>query len=208
MKPLFLFILFIYLFGCKETPISKGNTAKNIVKGKTIVIDSIEVSKKELVLNQMEGKWYYKNQPYNGYSVKFHSNGALEERLGFYKGKREGIAKRWSKNGVLRVRSYYNQNKLVEGYKSWWKNGTLSKECYYVNGIKQGVEKQWHPNGVLAKLRHIVDGQENGMQQAWLKNGALYVNYEAKNGRIFGLMRSNLCYQLKDEVVVRNYKKR
>jgi hypothetical protein len=42
------------------------------------------------------------------------------------------------------------------------------------------------------------------MQQAWLETGALYVNYEAKNGRIFGLLRSNLCYQLENEVVVEN----
>ncbi|MDO5970689.1 hypothetical protein Q4Q35_12800 [Flavivirga aquimarina] len=206
MKPFILILLVISFASCKETLAEKNTTKDYTVEEKTRVIEDIEVSKKELILNQIEGKWYYKNQPYNGYSVKFHSNGTLEERLGFFKGKREGVAKRWSKNGVLRVQSYYNQNKLVGVYKSWWENGTLGEESNYINGLKQGIEKQWHSNGQLAKLRHLKDGKENGMQQAWLKNGKLYVNYEAKNGRIFGLMRSNLCYQLKDEVVVRSRK--
>jgi hypothetical protein len=39
------------------------------------------------------------------------------------------------------------------------------------------------------------------LQQAWLENGTLYVNYEAKNGRIFGMNRANLCYKLKNEKV-------
>ena len=42
------------------------------------------------------------------------------------------------------------------------------------------------------------------MQKAWLKNGKLYVNYEAKNGRIFGMRRANACYKLEDEIIIRN----
>ena len=39
------------------------------------------------------------------------------------------------------------------------------------------------------------------MQQAWLENGKIYVNYEAKNGRKFGMNRANLCYELKEEEI-------
>jgi len=41
------------------------------------------------------------------------------------------------------------------------------------------------------------------MQKAWLKNGTLYVNYEAKNGRVFGMRRANSCYKLEDETILR-----
>ncbi len=41
-----------------------------------------------------------------------------------------------------------------------------------------------------------------GLQQAWLKNEKMYVNYEAKNGRIFGMRRANSCYKLENEDVV------
>ncbi len=199
MKPIYLLVIAtLFLTDCKKVWVNEGAVAK------AIVIDDFKVSKKELTLNQIEGKWYYKNQPFNGYSVECYPNGTLEERLGFYKGKREGIAKRWSENGVLRVESYYKQNRLVGSYKSWWENGVLGSEANYVNGKMKGIAKEWYPTGQLAKERQLVDGKEEGLQKAWLQNGKLYVNYEAKNGRIFGMKRANSCYQLKDEIVVRS----
>ena len=55
----------------------------------------------------------------------------------------------------------------------------------------------------MFKLRNFADGKEHGFQKAWLANGKLYVNYEAKNGRIFGMRRANSCVRLEDEVVIR-----
>ncbi len=199
MKPIYLLILTtLFLIDCKKVTINESAVTT------AIVINDFEVPKNELVLNQIEGKWYYMGQAFNGYSIKFHSNGTLEERLGFYKGKREGIAKRWSENGALRVESYYNQNRLDGSYNSWWENGVLGSEAKYENGNMNGVAKEWYPTGQLSKERLLVDGREDGLQKAWLENGILYVNYEAKNGRIFGMKRTNSCYQLKDEVVVRS----
>ena len=199
MKPFYSILLpLLFLASCKEVTVTK-NTVNN-----AIVIAGLEVSKNELTLHQTEGKWYYKGAPFNGYSMKFHTNGTTEERLGFYNGKREGIAKRWSENGVLRVESYYRQNRLVGSYKSWWENGVLGSEANYVNGKMKGMSREWYPSGRLAKERHLIDGMEDGLQKAWLKNGKLYVNYEAKNGRIFGMKRANSCYQLENEIVVRS----
>ncbi|RTE55250.1 hypothetical protein EHW67_01405 [Arenibacter aquaticus] len=195
---LLLLVTALLLLNCKE-----ATAVKREVK-KAIVIDSVEVPKQDLILNQNEGKWYYKNQPYNGYSVKFHSNGTLAERLGFLNGKREGVARRWSEKGVLRIESTYHQNKLVGVYRSWWENGVLAEESHYVKGLKDGEEKQWYATGQLSKVRQLVAGKEEGLQKAWLPNGKLYVNYEAKNGRIFGMLRANSCYKLEDEVVIRS----
>jgi hypothetical protein len=199
MRPLLLLIVTaLSLINCKEATGVKSEVEK------AIVISNVKVSKKELVLNQIEGKWYYKNQPYNGYSLKFHPNETMAERLGFLNGKREGVARRWSENGVLRVESTYHQNKLTGIYKSWWENEVLAEESHYVNGLKHGEEKQWHATGQLSKVRQLVKGNEEGLQKAWLPNGKLYVNYEAKNGRIFGMLRANSCYKLENELVIRD----
>lgn len=195
---LVLALLSFICFSCKRTLDAESTVDTSIV------IDSVEVLKKELLLHQIEGRWYHNGQPFNGYSLKYHSNDTLGERLGFYKGKREGIAKRWSQNGTLRVESYYKQNRLVGSYKSWWENGMPCSKVNYKNGKKNGVEKMWYPTGQLSKERHLVEGREEGLQKAWLKNGKLYVNYEAKNGRIFGMRRANSCYELEDETVVQS----
>ena len=44
-------------------------------------------------------------------------------------------------------------------------------------------------------------GQEEGLQQAFRKNGDLYANYEAKEGRIFGLKKAALCFGLQNEEI-------
>ena len=198
MKPIYLILFALFsLSSCKKAAVDK-----TVTEG-AIVINSIEVDKNKLTLNQNQGVWYYNNKPFNGFSEKFNTEGTLIEKLGFYNGKREGVARTWSDNRVLRIESYYNQNRFTGVYKSWWENGVLALQVNYIEGNKQGEEKQWYPNGQLSKLRQLVDGKENGIQKAWLNNGKLYVNYEAKNGRIFGMRRANSCYKLEDEKVVK-----
>ena len=207
MKALYLIPFALFLFtNCNETLVDNKEADMAFATEVAIVIDDVEVLKEELVLNQIEAKWYYKNIPFSGYSVKLYPNDSLAERIGFVNGKREGIAKQWSEKGMLRVESYYKHNRLNKVYKTWWENGALSSQSNYVDGIKQGVDEEWYPTGQLAKKRQLVDGQEQGLQKAWLENGTIYVNYEAKNGRIFGMRKANSCYKLKNEVVIKDKK--
>lgn len=200
MKVLFYISLLLFLcLGCKDAAFENAT----VLKEKTVVIKDFEVLKQDLTLNQIEGKWYYKNELFSGYSLRYYPNDTLAEKIGYAFGKREGIARKWSENGVLRIESYYRNNRLDSLYKSWWENGVLSAKTNYVKGIKQGIEIEWYPTGQLAKQRQLIDGKESGLQKAWLKNGSLYINYEAKNGRIFGMRKANSCYTLENETVVR-----
>jgi len=204
MKISFLLVAFIITFGsCKESSENLNSENSTISKERIVLIKNIEVKKSDLVLNPLEGVWYYNEEPFNGYSVKFNKNGELVEKLGFFNGKRQGIAKTWSGNGVLRIASNYNQNKLVGDYKSYWENGNIALQVNYIDGKKEGEEKQFYSNGKISKRRWLERGKESGLQKAWLPNGKLYVNYEAKNGRVFGLMRANACYKLENEKVVK-----
>ena len=195
--------MFFLFTNCDEQVADNSNADMTSKNEKVLVIKDIEVLKNELVLNQIEGKWYYKSEPFSGYAVTYYQNDTLAEKLGFVDGKREGVARQWSESGALRIESYYTQNRLDMVYKSWWENGVLSAQSNYVDGTKQGIEKEWYATGQLAKLKQLADGQETGIQQAWLQNGTLYINYEAKNGRVFGLQRANSCYKLEDEKVIR-----
>ncbi|WP_165749180.1 toxin-antitoxin system YwqK family antitoxin [Cellulophaga sp. Z1A5H] len=206
MKSFFLLFLLLFLVQCIESPsVAKTSAVVNSANEMEApkVVDSLMVLNKNLILDPLKGVWFYNQNPFNGYAVKYYSDGTLKEKIGFINGKREGVAKRWSENGVLRWQVYYEKNKFVGLYKTWWENGVLAEVATYENGVLEGEQQYWYDTGQLAKLRKLVKGKENGMQQAWLKNGTLYVNYEAKNGRVFGLKRANLCYQLEDEIVIK-----
>jgi hypothetical protein len=163
------------------------------------IIPDIQVNIKEVILHPNEGKWYYKNQPFSGFLVVFHENGVLAERVGHYDGKKEGLAQKWYANGSLLKTSIYTKNRLTGKVTSRWSNGMIRVESNYIDGKKHGIQKKWYANGQLSRQTTSNHGKEEGLQQAWLDNGKLYANYEVKNGRIFGLKRSNLCYQLNDE---------
>ena len=109
MKPILFLIFIIFLFtNCEKKTASKP-TSKTIaiIEEKPIILNNVEVLKKELIHNPNKGKWYYNEKPFNGYSLKYFPNGILEEKRGYYNGKREGIARRWTKNNKLQVESYY-----------------------------------------------------------------------------------------------------
>ncbi|GAA3520768.1 hypothetical protein GCM10022393_38800 [Aquimarina addita] len=192
---------FLITIGCK----------KNIADPKLFVDATYEVldicvKKDQLVLNQNEGKWYYRTIPFNGFAITYHANGKLKEKIGYYKGKKEGVAKKWFDNGLLQKESFYIQNHLDGKVTVWWSNGKIASQARYINGVRDGVQQKWFQSGSLAKKTYLENGKENGMQQAWLENGKIYVNYEARNGRVFGLQRADLCYQLKKEKIKEKYK--
>lgn len=84
---------------------------------------------------------------------------------------------------------------------SYWQNGSMRAHANYVEGKVHGTARQWYRSGALFKELNYEHGIESGSQKAWRENGVLYANYVAKDGRHYGLRRSNLCFQLEGEVV-------
>ncbi|WP_144962893.1 toxin-antitoxin system YwqK family antitoxin [Gillisia sp. Hel_I_86] len=170
-------------------------------KADVLTISDFQIDKAELQLKPLEGKWYYAGKAFNGFAISYYPTGRLESRIGYFDGKKQGEAKLWYANGTLAKQSFYNENQLDGALNSYWPDGSQSAQSNYRNSVRHGVQKKWFASGQLARKTTYQDGQESGLQQAWLENGKIYVNYEAKHGRVFGMKRTNLCYQLKDENV-------
>ena len=202
---LYSLAVFLLLMSCENISIPSSNLQVANVEEKTEskVIPDLQVAKEQLTLNQLEGKWYYQNQPFSGQAVVHYPNGALAESTGFYNGKREGIAQKWYPDNLLQKESYYIANKLNGVVKVWSPNpnSILIVESNYENGVRNGFQTRWYSSGQMLRRTHLNMGKEEGMQQAWLENGKIYINYEAKNGRSFGLKKANLCYELENEIV-------
>ena len=58
------------------------------------------------------------------------------------------------------------------------------------------VQLECYRSWALLKYERHKRGQEQGIQRAWRENGKLFANYEARDGRVYGLKRVNLCYEL------------
>lgn len=87
----------------------------------------------------------------------------------------------------------FRDGRKVGRHVAYWPEGGRRVEVFYDGDVIHGVYRSWHRNGQPAELKHYVSGRESGLQQAWTEKGDLYLNFEVKNGRHYGLINSKPC---------------
>lgn len=143
-------------------------------------------------------------EPFTGIAVTCYPEGDYAEQIAYLNGKRNGFLKRWYPNGLLSQVTWYTDNKRDGKSLSWWGNGLRKSVAEFRSDTLHGTVRQWYKNGRLFKMLRYENGNASGLQQAWRENGVLYANYEIINGRSYGLRKSNLCFQLQEEEIVRS----
>lgn len=82
----------------------------------------------------------------------------------------------------------------------FWPNGHLKSDATYTDDAYDGEVRTWYENGAPYELRHYRSGHEEGVQQSWTDAGVLYLNYEVRDGRRFGLVNASPCNAVGDRV--------
>lgn len=103
------------------------------------------------------------------------------------------IVQHFTESGSLLSQTAYRDGRKVGRFVSFWPDGQRRVEALYTGDTINGVYRSWHANGRLAELRHYLDGHERGSQQAWTDRGELFLNFEVRNGRHYGLTNSQPC---------------
>jgi len=190
--------LALYLMGCssKTTSIRSSGSTDTFLP-----IPKNSVNKSELIYDRQHSIWTLNNQTYSGYAVSYHQDGTLKEKFGVLNGRKQNLAIRWYPDGQYKSFTYYHKGKTHGDKKAWAPDSshTLLSHLKYVAGKLHGEQKKWYPSGELFKKLNMNMGKEEGLQQGFRKNGVLFANYEAKNGRVFGLKKAKLCFGLEDE---------
>ena len=96
-------------------------------------------------------------------------------------------------NGSLLSETAYRDGHKTGRHVMFWPDGTPRVRTVYARDLIEGEYRAWHANGQLGTLKHYVAGRESGMQQAWTDSGELYLNFEVRNGRHYGLINSKPC---------------
>lgn len=200
MKRFFLISLSLSLtfISCLEQRSTVPKTANNLLE-----IPNQEMNKAKLYYNTQTSLWIWNEQLYSGYAVTFYDNGMLKEKFGILDGKKQNESILWYPDGHYKQVANYHKGKLHGEKKSWSSDSThtLVSHLNYHLGKGHGVQKKWYRSGEIFKILNLEMGKEAGIQQAFRKNGDLFANYEAREGRIFGLKKSALCFGLDDEKI-------
>jgi antitoxin component YwqK of YwqJK toxin-antitoxin module len=72
-------------------------------------------------------------------------------------------------------------------------NGVMRLEAELRDGVFDGSYRTWYASGKPYELRNYANGREEGRQQSWTEDGTLFLNYEMRNGRRYGLVNARPC---------------
>lgn len=166
------------------------------------IVPTDTVATMALLLIPEEGLTYLDELPYTGYALQQYANGERASLTAYLNGKKHGTQIKWFEDGDISAVSEYHHGKLEGTSSTWWRNGNLRTVSAFSDGVAHGTQRQYYESGALFKEINLDRGIESGMQRSWRENGKIYNNYEARDGRIYGLKRSKLCFKLEDEKVV------
>lgn len=195
-----LLLLPLSFFSCLEQE-AKSKTEKGLVSMDKV--PNVTIEKAALEYHPEISLWTLNEVPYSGFAVKYYPDATIEEKMGILNGRKQDKHIRFYADGHFKSIAAYDDGKL-HGEKKLWSADTLHiliAHYNYYEGKPHGEQKKWYPTGELFKVMHLNHGKEKGIQKAFRKNGAIYANYEAREGRIFGLKKAKLCYSLESETV-------
>lgn len=199
-----LFLVFLvgtFLVACSKPTPKKSPLLSS--KETILVIPDRTVNKSALLFNNKNSTWTLDGQLYAGMAEEYYADGTLKGKFAFLAGKMQNEAVRFFPDGHRKLLETYYKGKL-HGEKKLWSSDSphiLIAKLNFYDGKLHGEQKKWYPSGELFKKLNLDMGREKGIQQAFRKNGNLYANYEALNGRIFGLKKAALCFDLENEKI-------
>lgn len=199
-------LLFITLFFLAACDVRHTAHVEEPKEDKHVTVPTIDYDISDVFFDRKTSLWQLNTDStfVSGHVYERYSNGTLHKAFSVYEGKKEGSLIAYFLNGKVKYSESYSNNKLdgvVRRYAQ--ENGhQLLAELRYKAGKLHGEQRKWFPTGELHMLMNMTMGKEDGLQKAFRKNGVLYANYEAVEGRTFGMKRSNLCYELDNEQVV------
>lgn len=100
---------------------------------------------------------------------------------------------RYYPDGTLESVRYYRAGRKTGRHLDFWPDGTLRSRAWYADDAFQGEYRTFYASGRPYELRHFERGREAGLQQSWSEDGTLFLNYEVRGGRRYGLVNAKPC---------------
>jgi protein SCO1/2 len=84
-------------------------------------------------------------------------------------------------------------NRKAGSHAAWWPSGAIRLVARYDNDAYDGEYRTFYETGRPYELRHYSHGREAGLQQSWTADGVLFLNYEMRDGRRYGMVNARPC---------------
>ena len=187
-----LILVGLYASGCKT--VETKNESENL----QFVIPSVELNKDDSQIKIKNGVIYYNDSSFSGILIENYTDGKKKSQTEYYKGVKWGKELKWYYSGQLYTERFYYDGMKDSTNTGYWPNGNKKFVYQFSKGNYDGSFKEWYPDGSLSIWMNYKNGKEDGSQRGWRENGKLFINYVVKNGKTYGVVKSRLCYSVKD----------
>jgi antitoxin component YwqK of YwqJK toxin-antitoxin module len=125
--------------------------------------------------------------------IESTATGTIRSRATWTRDGLDGVVERFYPTGALESRTQYWRGDKVGHADSFWPNGSPRVSAFYRAGVLDGGYRTWYASGRAYEVRHYTAGHEAGRQQSWTEDGVLFLNYDVRNGRRYGLINATPC---------------
>ena len=158
-----------------------------------------------IYFNDNDGKYTHENgiflrngKSYSGNLVMLYSEYDTAGIIPFYNGLEEGWSRKYYTHKKTAEERLYHLGRKEGTHIGWWENGQLKFIYQFKNDNHEGKAQTWYPGGQLATDNFYEKGYETGLQRSWYPDGVLRANYDARNGRQYGLTGVKNCESVFD----------
>jgi hypothetical protein len=144
-------------------------------------------------VEHVHGQWSRDGRPMTGTLIEREAEGGVVMIARVANGVVDGAERRWFSNGRLESVRTFAAGRKAGVHEGWWPDGTPRFRASYHDDAFDGVYEAWHRTGTMSERREFLRGHEEGRQQMWMADGTLFVNYEMRNGRRFGMVNAKPC---------------
>jgi antitoxin component YwqK of YwqJK toxin-antitoxin module len=162
----------------------------------------LQVWQTDPALHLVNGYWYHNDRLLTGEINQQYPDGSIKSIERYAGGKQEGISETYYETGKRESLRTYHLGEKDSIHTGWWPNGNKKFEYHFNAGNYDGMFTEWYESGNLFQQILYAMGKEV-QGKGWRENGKIYLNFQMRNGRRFGLNNANLCYALQDGQVVK-----
>lgn len=163
-----------------------------------INVPAIYFNANDDVCSNQNGLLLRNGKPFCGYLFSTYGEKDTAEIISYYAGMEEGWRCKWYPNHKRAEERLYHFGRKEGTHKGWWQNGQLKFVYLFKNDNHEGKSQTWYSTGQPATENFYERGYEIGLQRAWYADGILSANYEARNGRQYGLTGVKNCASIWD----------
>ena len=174
---------------CRSSEVETGPS----LDASAITIPATTISAFNPRLDRKQGLLLRDHTPYSGWTEERYENGTLKNRIPYWEGKKQGIAKEWHASGQLKSERPYHLGRKHGLHKGWYTNGLPHFVYRFEEGKGEGNHLEWFEDGQVYRNFNYVQGLEVGPQKMYYADGRLRANYVALKGRKYGLTGTNNC---------------